>query len=154
MCGDNQSVVNTGSVPQGKLHKRHNALSYHKTREAVAAGITRFYHIDGKVNPADIMSKHWDYPSIWESLRPILFWEGDTADLLTIVHKRKDFRQPSATEGSASVSIPLVSESRSKQSRKGNVASKGPSQSNESDPDLTSTKTQFGTRAEKSSSET
>ena len=25
------------------------------------------------------MSKHWDLASIWPQLRPILFWEGDTA---------------------------------------------------------------------------
>ena len=28
----------------------------------VAAGITRFYHIKGSANPADILSKHWDCP--------------------------------------------------------------------------------------------
>ena len=79
--GDNESMINTASVPYGKLHKRHNALSYHRTREAVAAGITRLHHIGSKMNPADILSKHWDYPSVWGCLRPLLFWEGDTATL-------------------------------------------------------------------------
>ena len=41
MLGDDESVVNMASVPHSKLHKRHNALSSHCTREAVAAGITR-----------------------------------------------------------------------------------------------------------------
>ena len=81
MFGDNESVVNTASVPYSKLHKRHNALSCHRVREGVAAGILRFTHINGKNNPADIMSKHWDLPSVWTSLRPTLFWEGDTAEL-------------------------------------------------------------------------
>jgi len=35
MFGDNESVVNTASVPHSKLHKRHNALSYHHTRITV-----------------------------------------------------------------------------------------------------------------------
>jgi len=29
--GDNESVVNTASVPHSKLHKRHSALSHHRT---------------------------------------------------------------------------------------------------------------------------
>ena len=79
MFGDNESVVNSATIPHSKLHKRHNALSYHHTREAIAAKILRFEFIRSETNPADIMSKHWDLASIWAQLRPILFWEGDTA---------------------------------------------------------------------------
>jgi len=74
MFGDNESAVNTASVPHSKLHKRHNALSCHRTREAIATGVTRFHHIVGTANPADIHSKHWGHSSIWETLRPLLFW--------------------------------------------------------------------------------
>jgi len=74
MFGDNESVVNTASVPHSKLHKRHNALSCHRTREAIAAGITRFHHIVGTANPADILSKDWGHSSIWETIHPLLFW--------------------------------------------------------------------------------
>jgi hypothetical protein len=81
MFGDNESVVNTAAVPHSKLSKRHNALSYHRTRESIAAGITRFHHIRGTLNPSDILSKHWDYASVWRLLQPLLFWKGDTADL-------------------------------------------------------------------------
>ena len=72
--GDNESVINTASVPHSKLHKCHNALSYHRTREGIAAGITRFHFVPSGGNPADILSKHWDYPSVWGSLHPLLFW--------------------------------------------------------------------------------
>ena len=82
MFGDNETVVNTASMPHGKLHKRHNALAFHRTREAIAAGIIRFYHIPGSTNPADILSKHWDYATIYPLLKPLLFYEGDTADLV------------------------------------------------------------------------
>ena len=82
MFGDNESVVNSSVTPHSKLHKRHTALSYHKTRDAIAAGWLRFHHIPGEINPADILSKHWDYATIWPILQPILFYAGDTTKLL------------------------------------------------------------------------
>jgi hypothetical protein len=44
MFGDNESVVKNATLPHSSLNKRHNALSYHRVREAIAAGIVRFYH--------------------------------------------------------------------------------------------------------------
>ena len=29
----------------------------------------------------DILSKHWEFASIWHLLKPILFWKGDTHEL-------------------------------------------------------------------------
>jgi len=92
--GDNETVIKTATIPHSKLHKRHNALAYHRVREAVAAGITRMHHIAGKMNPADILSKHWDYPAVWPSLRPLMFWSGDTADI--DLHKLSDEDQSSS----------------------------------------------------------
>ncbi len=82
MFGDNETVVNTASVPHSRLNKQHHALSYHRTREAIAAGITRFFHVRGDTNPADVVSKHWAYANVWTQLHPLLFWMGDTADLI------------------------------------------------------------------------
>ncbi len=81
MFGDNEKVVDTASIPYGKLHKRHVALSYHCTREVIVAGITKYHHIAGKRNPADILSKHWDMPSVWNTLQPLMFWQGDTTKI-------------------------------------------------------------------------
>jgi hypothetical protein len=85
LFGDNGSVVKGGSMPHSPLKKRHQALSYHYTREAVASKAIDFQFIPGHLNPADILSKHWGYQQqVWASaLRPILFWKGDTATLLT-----------------------------------------------------------------------
>jgi hypothetical protein len=80
MFGDNESVVNSSVQPHAKLHKRHNALSFHRVREAIASGVFVFLHIPGENNPADILSKHWGYTSIWHMLKAIMYVEGDTID--------------------------------------------------------------------------
>ena len=81
MFGDNKSVVDSSSHPHAKLRKRHTMLSFHRVREAIAYGIVSFFHIDGKINPADILSKHWGHAQIWDVLQPLLFWPGDVAKL-------------------------------------------------------------------------
>ena len=35
---DNESVVNTTTRPESTLKKKHNAINYHRCREAIAAG--------------------------------------------------------------------------------------------------------------------
>jgi len=57
---DNKSVVTSCSVPSSTLKKKHNALAYHRIRECVAAGIIHIYHIEGKENVADILTKPVD----------------------------------------------------------------------------------------------
>ena len=82
MFGDNESVVNSASIPHARLHKRHNALSFHKVREGIAASIAKFHHIKSGDNPADVHSKQWGHSQAWPLLQPLLFWEGDTAALI------------------------------------------------------------------------
>jgi len=81
LFGDNKSVVDSSAKPHSKLHKRHNALSFHRVHEAVASRYVSFTFIDGEYNPADILSKHWGYQQVWKILKPILFFGGNTADL-------------------------------------------------------------------------
>ena len=73
--GDNMSVILNVSNPQSPLTKRHNILSYHRVREAVAAGITRVFHIDGKANPADILTKNLRNTVAYSLMKPYLFWK-------------------------------------------------------------------------------
>ena len=61
MFDDNESVVNSASIPHDKLHKRHIAFSFHRVRKYIAAGVISFKFLVGKKNPADILSKHWGY---------------------------------------------------------------------------------------------
>ena len=56
-------------------------LVFHKTRNAIAASIVCFHHVAGNKNSADVVSKHWAFQSVKPLLRPLLFWEGDTAKI-------------------------------------------------------------------------
>jgi len=99
LFGDNGSVVKGGSIPHSLLKMRHHGLSYHITREAVASKTVDFRFIPGYLNPADILSKHWGYQQVWASaLRPILFWKGDTAELLLDAVQPKKARDQATAE--------------------------------------------------------
>jgi hypothetical protein len=78
LFGDNQSVVTSSTMPYSQLSKRWNALSYHRVREAFAAGIIRFEHIAGIENPADVLTKPLPHYKACVFYDPILFWKGET----------------------------------------------------------------------------
>ena len=84
LFGDNESVVKSGTIPHSRLSKRHHALAYHYTREAVASKMVEFHHIGGDINPADILSKHWGHTQVYPMLCPILFYKGNTLDLIEL----------------------------------------------------------------------
>ena len=65
LFGDNQSVVTSSTIPHSGLNKRHNALSYHRVCEAIAAESLAFIHVDGKLNVADVLSKHCGFQQAW-----------------------------------------------------------------------------------------
>ena len=44
---DNQGVVLNTSLPSSSLKKNHNAIAYHRVREAVAAEVITVQHISG-----------------------------------------------------------------------------------------------------------
>ena len=79
--GDNISVVGSSSIPTSTLSKKSTLASYHRVREAIAAGYLQFNWKDGKSNHAEILSKHWEFANIWPLLKPLLFWKGDTDEL-------------------------------------------------------------------------
>jgi hypothetical protein len=56
--GDNESVVTSSTIPQSTLNKRHNALSYHRVRENIAADVIYFMHIAGKNNLSAVLTKY------------------------------------------------------------------------------------------------
>jgi hypothetical protein len=50
-------MVNSATIPHSKLHKRHNALSFHCVHEAITAKYISMYHLSGEFNPVDILTK-------------------------------------------------------------------------------------------------
>ena len=73
-------MVDSASITS-TLSKKLTLASYHRVREAIAAGYLQFNWKDGKSNPADILSKHWELVSIWPLSKHLLFWNRDTHEL-------------------------------------------------------------------------
>ncbi len=80
--GDNKSIVQSATQPHAKHHKWHNALSFHWAWEAIVSKNIIMTHMPGADNPADILSKHWAYQVVYLILKPLLFFLGNTADLI------------------------------------------------------------------------
>ena len=57
LLGDNLSVILNATVPSSMLKKKHLACIYHQVREAVAAKIMMFCHINSKDNVSNILTK-------------------------------------------------------------------------------------------------
>ena len=82
MFGGNDSAFNSSMTPQGNIHKSIASLYFYRVREAIAAKIASYYFISGKINPADNLSKHRAHHCVWPTLKPLLFWNGDTMECL------------------------------------------------------------------------
>ena len=65
LFGDNRSVVTSMTLPHSTLMKRHNILAFHRVREAIAAKLMAFYWIQSAYNLSDMLSKHWDHPTVY-----------------------------------------------------------------------------------------
>ena len=72
--GDNKSVVTSSTIPSSTLKKRWNALSYHRVREAVAAGIINVIHMPGTENPADVLTKFLPHRTLYKLMKDFIFW--------------------------------------------------------------------------------
>ena len=73
MLGDNKSVVINTTIPSSTLKKKICAIAYHRVREAVAARIIRFCHIESHQNIADILTKPLGNPIFHHLVNPIVF---------------------------------------------------------------------------------
>jgi hypothetical protein len=90
MFGDNQSVVTSATIPHLTLGKRWNALSYHRVREAIAAGWLRFEHISGIQNPADILTNalSWSTLRVFVEPMPVDNDDNDVVDRSASIWRR------------------------------------------------------------------
>jgi hypothetical protein len=73
MLGDNASVIISTTTPSSPLRKKHNAVAYHRVREAIAAGIIKFAKIDSKQNLSDCLTKPLGPDDFMRLIKQVLF---------------------------------------------------------------------------------
>jgi hypothetical protein len=77
---DNLAVVTNSTLPSSSLKKKHNAIAYHKIREAVAAQIVRVAYVPSKDNLADILTKPLSPQDFYRLLNGYLFTRTNSSD--------------------------------------------------------------------------
>ena len=77
LFGDNRSVITSATLPHSTLTKCHNILAFHRVRDAIAAKIMAFYCIQSAYNLSDMLSKHWDHPSVYPIILMLLITRGN-----------------------------------------------------------------------------
>lgn len=70
---DNESVVKNSTAPESTLKKRHNAIAYHRAREAQAANIIRVAWESGDTQIADLLTKLLPGPRLKELVGYVLW---------------------------------------------------------------------------------
>ena len=83
LFGDNRSVVTNATLPHSTLTKRHNILAFHRVRDAIAAKLMAFYWIQSAYNLSDMLSKHWDHPTVYPMILKLLITRG----IITLIPK-------------------------------------------------------------------
>jgi hypothetical protein len=53
-----------------------DALSFHRVQEAVTSKYVTIFHLLGEYNPADILSKHWAYALVWQTMNAFYLLEA------------------------------------------------------------------------------
>ena len=77
LFGDNGSVVTSVTLPHSTLTKRPNILVFHTVREVIAAKLMAFYWIQSPYNLSDLLSKHWDHPTVYPMILKLLITRGN-----------------------------------------------------------------------------
>ena len=76
LFGDNRSVVTSATLPHSTLTKSHNILAFHRVIKAIAAKLMAFYWIQSAYNLSDMLSKHWDHPTVYPMILKLLINGG------------------------------------------------------------------------------
>ena len=76
LFGDNRSMVTSSTLAHSTLGKRHNIIAYHRIRKAIASKILAYHRIRTGYNTSDMLSKHWDHPSVYNLIMKLLITRG------------------------------------------------------------------------------
>ena len=74
--GDNRSEETSSTLPHSTLSKRHNILADHRIKEAIASNIFAYHWIQTGYNLSDMLSIHWDHPSVYNMNMKLLITRG------------------------------------------------------------------------------
>ena len=91
LLGDNRSVVTCSTLPHSTLGKRHNILAYHQVTEAIASKILAYHWIRTGYNLIDMLTKHWDHPSVYDMIVKLLITKAS----ITLIPKEATQEKPS-----------------------------------------------------------
>ena len=76
MYGDNLGMLQSCTIPDGTLKKKHCAISYHICREAVAAGIIAPRKVATSINRSDACTKSLTAGTLYNLLDPLWYRPG------------------------------------------------------------------------------
>ena len=82
-------MVTSSTLPHSTLGKRHYILSYHRVREAIASKIITYHWIRTGYSLSDMLSKHWDHPSMYNMIMRLLITRGP----MTLIPRKKFYRE-------------------------------------------------------------
>jgi hypothetical protein len=73
---DNDAVVCNATHPESTLRRKHTSIAYHRCREVQAAGYIKIGFIEGRINPADILTKLLPGPKMRDLLLQLFYWNN------------------------------------------------------------------------------
>ena len=77
LFGDNRSVVTSATLHHLTLTSHHNIIAFHRVMEAIAAKLMAFCWIQSAYNLSDMLSKHWDHPTLYPMILKLLITRGN-----------------------------------------------------------------------------
>ena len=70
-------MVTSATLPHSTLTKHHNILAFLRVSDAIAAKLMAFYWIQSAYNLSDMLSKHWDHPTVYPMILKLLITRGN-----------------------------------------------------------------------------
>ena len=70
--GDNESIINSSTIPEVNAYKRHIIFLFHYVRSMTSRGYINLQHLLSEWDFADILTNNWSYQSSYfELIQPV-----------------------------------------------------------------------------------